>query len=299
MSRGVTDLTRALVYASRAHANQRRKGAAQEPYVNHLIEVMDLVAQATEGRDIELMQAAVLHDVIEDTGTSAAVLADQFGAGVARIVEEVSDDMSLSKEERRRRRLSEAAKKSRGAKMVKTADVISNIRALVVSAPAGWGDERRLSYLENCRSLVDACRGPSPFLEALFDRTAAGAERAIREGAVFTVDGHVEQLHALASEVGQKVHTVYMSNTSCRGLTRADVERLADFIGRQFPSVTILRADARFEGRLREVLLCHIRSDSMSAVVALAQSICVAFEQRFVGIEVDGRYIRIYADDTG
>jgi (p)ppGpp synthase/HD superfamily hydrolase len=41
---GVTEMTRALTFAAEAHANQRRKGAAQEPYLNHLVEVMDLVA---------------------------------------------------------------------------------------------------------------------------------------------------------------------------------------------------------------------------------------------------------------
>ncbi|MDJ0895998.1 MAG: hypothetical protein QNJ92_12725, partial [Alphaproteobacteria bacterium] len=45
----VTRLTRALSFAAEAHANQRRKGAAQEPYLNHLVEVLDLVAQATGG----------------------------------------------------------------------------------------------------------------------------------------------------------------------------------------------------------------------------------------------------------
>ena len=49
MSKNVLGLTRALVYAAEAHANQRRKGAAQEPYINHLIEVLDLVARATGG----------------------------------------------------------------------------------------------------------------------------------------------------------------------------------------------------------------------------------------------------------
>ena len=47
------------------------------------------------------------------------------------------------------------------------------------------------------------------------------------------------------------------------------------------------------------MLISRIRTDSTDAVVALAQRLCIAFEQRFVGVEVGGRYIRIYADDTG
>jgi hypothetical protein len=53
-----------------------------------------------------------------------------------------------------------------------------------------------------------------------------------------------------------------------------------------------------YEGQRRSILMVRIRTDSTEAVVELAQRLCVAFQQRFVGIEVDGRYIRIYGDDT-
>ena len=52
--------------AARWHVHQRRKGAAEEPYVNHLLEVASLVAEATDGKDPELVIAALLHDAIED-----------------------------------------------------------------------------------------------------------------------------------------------------------------------------------------------------------------------------------------
>jgi hypothetical protein len=57
-------------------------------------------------------------------------------------------------------------------------------------------------------------------------------------------------------------------------------------------------AEAIYEGRRRSILLARIRTDSTDAVVDLAQHLCIAFHQRFVGVEVSGRYIRIYADDT-
>jgi (p)ppGpp synthase/HD superfamily hydrolase len=68
----VTQLTRALTFAAAAHVNQRRKGAAQEPYIDHLIEVLDLVACATGGDDIGLCVAALLHDIIEGTDVTPA-----------------------------------------------------------------------------------------------------------------------------------------------------------------------------------------------------------------------------------
>src|SRR5262249_4728035 len=115
-------LTKALFFAAEAHRNQRRKGAAQEPYLNHLIEVVDLVVQATDSADMDLVIAALLHDVVEDTPTTYVDVTTSFG----EIVLENSDDMSLPKGERRR------------ARIVKMADIISNLRAIAVSPPAGW-----------------------------------------------------------------------------------------------------------------------------------------------------------------
>src|SRR5689334_13793423 len=159
-------LTKALVFAAEAHRNQRRKGASQEPYINHLIEVLDLVASVEDG-DIEILMAALLHDVLEDTRSSYGELVATFGERVARLVQENSDDMTLPKPERRRVRLAGIGGKSRAARLVKFADIISNLRSIAISPPAGWSNERRLGYLESCRHLVDAGRGCSAEMERI------------------------------------------------------------------------------------------------------------------------------------
>ncbi len=291
-------LTGALAFAAEAHANQRRKGAAQEPYINHLIEVLDLVACATGGEDTELMIAALLHDVVEDTPLTREGLAERYGERVARIVAENSDDMSLPKDERRRRRIAGMALKSPEARTVKIADVISNLRAIVASPPAGWSDDRRLGYLEGCRQLIGAARGTNPALEAIFERTASEAERAIRAAAV-SGEERGRAVRELEAGIGQPVHLIHMANTECVEIGEAEVERFCDLLARCFPSVIVQRHEAIYEGRRRAILSARIRTDSSDAVVALAQRICLAFEQRFTGVEVGGRYIRVYADDTG
>ena len=299
MSAELVELSRALRFAAEAHANQRRKGAAQEPYINHLIEVMDLVARTTGGSDTELLAAALLHDVVEDTPLSEDDLRAQFGERVARLVRENSDDMSLPKDERRRQRISAMAYKSADARIVKTADVISNLRAIAISPPAGWGADRKLGYLESCRQLIDAGRGANADLEAIFDETAAEAERSIREESAFEMEGREVTERRLENAIGQAVHLLYLPNTRGLEITEADVDRLCGILARTFPSATIQRADAIFDGRRRPILLARLRSDASDAVVAVAQRICLEFDERFVGIEVGGRYIRIYADDTG
>ena len=79
MSQSWLPVLRAADAAARWHVNQRSKGAAQEPYVNHLLEVATLVAEATEGADPELVVAALLHDSIEDQEVPRAVLARADG----------------------------------------------------------------------------------------------------------------------------------------------------------------------------------------------------------------------------
>ena len=80
MNADLRRLTKALLFAAEAHRNQRRKGAAQEPYLNHLVEVLDLLVQATDGTDTDMLIAAILHDVVEDTSASYEDVAKKFGA---------------------------------------------------------------------------------------------------------------------------------------------------------------------------------------------------------------------------
>jgi GTP diphosphokinase / guanosine-3',5'-bis(diphosphate) 3'-diphosphatase len=58
------------------------EGAAEEPYINHLLEVASLVAEATEGKD--LIIAALLHDAIEDQEVPSGMIADMWGKEVPK-----------------------------------------------------------------------------------------------------------------------------------------------------------------------------------------------------------------------
>jgi (p)ppGpp synthase/HD superfamily hydrolase len=169
--------------AARWHVHQRRKGEAGEPYINHLLEVALLVAQATHGQDFNLVIAALLHDVIEDCEIPASAIAAEFGADVAGLVAEVTDDKSLPKLERKRLQIDHAAHASPRAKILKLADKISNLRAMQASPPKGWSSERKLDYVAWARQVVAGLRGTDAGLEAEFDRTATTAEQAIHQDA--------------------------------------------------------------------------------------------------------------------
>jgi len=165
--------------AARWHSTQRRKGREGEPYINHLLEVAALVSRATQGEDADAVAAALLHDAVEDQRISRQTIAEAFGADVAGLVMEVTDDKSLPKEVRTRLQVEQAPKKSRRAKILKLADKISNVTAIGRDPPADWPIDRQLDYVQWGRDVVAGLRGASPELERLFDQAADEATRLI------------------------------------------------------------------------------------------------------------------------
>jgi GTP diphosphokinase / guanosine-3',5'-bis(diphosphate) 3'-diphosphatase len=161
----------AASFAAARHAAQKRKGAAAEPYVNHLLEVAQLVSEALAEPDTNLIIAALLHDAIEDVGVTGEELTQRFNADVAALVAEVTDDKSLSKAERKRLQIVTAPKKSPRAQVIKLADKISNLRAILHSPPVNWTMERRREYFEWARQVVDGLSAPNALLKQEFEST--------------------------------------------------------------------------------------------------------------------------------
>jgi guanosine-3',5'-bis(diphosphate) 3'-pyrophosphohydrolase len=85
----IVTIMRTADFAARKHKNQKRKGEGAEPYLNHLIEVASLVADATDGRP-EVVVAALLHDAVEDQDVTNSEIVDLFGPTVASLVAELT-----------------------------------------------------------------------------------------------------------------------------------------------------------------------------------------------------------------
>jgi (p)ppGpp synthase/HD superfamily hydrolase len=170
----LVDVLRAASFAARVHATHRRKGAAAEPYVNHVLEVGEILA--THGAPTDAIIAGLLHDTIEDSDadpipTTLAELEAAFGPEIAAVVAEVSDDKSLPKEVRKGLQVRHTPKASAAAKQVKLADKIANLRTIVASPPAGWNQARRLEYVGWAGRVAAGAKGANPALDALFDAT--------------------------------------------------------------------------------------------------------------------------------
>jgi GTP diphosphokinase / guanosine-3',5'-bis(diphosphate) 3'-diphosphatase len=165
----VNHVIRAIAFAADKHRNQRRKDAQASPYINHPIALADVLANEGHISDENVLMAAVLHDTLEDTDTSHEELLHAFGHEVAKIVSEVTDDKSLPKDERKRLQIEHAGHISHGAKLVKLADKICNVRDIVAMPPADWDLQRKLEYFDWSRRVVNELRGVHPLLEALYD----------------------------------------------------------------------------------------------------------------------------------
>lgn len=160
---------RAAAFAANKHRNQRRKDADASPYINHPIALATVLAHEAGVEDPIVLAAALLHDTIEDTDTTAEELEAIFGAEIASIVLEVTDNKSLPKAERKRLQIEHAPTLSSRAKLVKLADKICNLRDVSDSPPTGWSDDRRREYFDWARQVVEGLRGVHGLLEGIFD----------------------------------------------------------------------------------------------------------------------------------
>lgn len=162
-------LLKALAFAAHKHRGGSRKGESAVPYINHPISVANILVNEGEVTDGNAVIAAILHDTLEDTETTIAELAREFGEDIATIVAEVSDDKSLPKHERKRLQVEHAPHLSHSARLVKLADKICNVRDVIADPPAGWTLQRKQEYFDWAKEVVDRIRGANPALERAFD----------------------------------------------------------------------------------------------------------------------------------
>ncbi|HEX2875393.1 MAG TPA: HD domain-containing protein [Polyangiaceae bacterium] len=168
-------LLQALDFAAQRHSAQRRKGPDAAPYVNHLIEVAMLVANVAQVEDVDVLIAAVLHDVLEDTPTSADEVSERYGDRVCRFVQALSDDKALPRKRRREITLEELPAMEALVKIIKLADLTSNIKLL----PPNWTYERRLEYLEWSEHAATICSPECQPLAELYWQRARAARATL------------------------------------------------------------------------------------------------------------------------
>jgi guanosine-3',5'-bis(diphosphate) 3'-pyrophosphohydrolase len=172
----IKTLAQAISFAAKKHRTQKRKGANGEPYINHPLEVLNLLANIGNVEDYDIFITAVLHDTIEDTETTKEEIAELFGEKVCQMVLELTDDKSLPKAERKQLQIEHAPRISVGAKQIKLCDKISNIRDITENPPHDWSSERQIEYIEWGENVVAGLRGVNENLEKHFDELVGQAK---------------------------------------------------------------------------------------------------------------------------
>jgi GTP diphosphokinase / guanosine-3',5'-bis(diphosphate) 3'-diphosphatase len=158
----------AAFFSARKHTHQRRKNIEDIPYINHPLEVAHLLSSVGGITDEEILCAALLHDTVEDTGTSASEIETLFGPVVTGYVLEVSDNKALPKAERKKLQVKHAKSLSKGATLIKLADRISNLRSIAAESPKGWPVQRQLEYFKWSLEVFDQLPETNLPLEELF-----------------------------------------------------------------------------------------------------------------------------------
>ena len=177
----IDEVLRALVFAADRHRDQRRKDADETPYINHPISVARTLTEAGID-DHVLILAAILHDSVEDTETTAEELEDEFGSEVASLVAEVTDDKDLPKQVRKDLQVEHAAGGSDRAKQLKIADKIANLLDLARRPPPGWSEARKLEYFDWADRVVAGCRGVNAALDRRYEEVREAGLRALEVG---------------------------------------------------------------------------------------------------------------------
>lgn len=156
------EILKAARVAAAAHGQQRRKGTG-EPYVVHPLRVAERVLTCAPPGELDsraAVLAAVLHDVLEDTAVGRDALVADFGERVVGVVDELTQDMSLPKAERRELMIAHCGEMSLEARVVKLADRWDNLTDL-----AGFDAAFVARYRDEARRMLAAMAGTWPTAE--------------------------------------------------------------------------------------------------------------------------------------
>jgi guanosine-3',5'-bis(diphosphate) 3'-pyrophosphohydrolase len=175
-------LLTALLFAAQQHRPQQGKDG-ETPYINHPIAVAEVLARGGGVSNMRILQAAVLHDILEKTDVTPQQLEEQFGQPVRLLVEEVTDDPNLPRAARERWQIEQAPRLSVAAQQIRVADKLCHLQEIMPTQPPGWSLRRKERYLSWAEKVVAGCAGCRPPLEHLFRVVLAERRRMLEAAA--------------------------------------------------------------------------------------------------------------------
>ncbi|XP_008479896.1 guanosine-3',5'-bis(diphosphate) 3'-pyrophosphohydrolase MESH1 isoform X2 [Diaphorina citri] len=165
----IMNIVKATDFASHKHHFQRRKDPEGTPYIEHPVAVAHILTHLGKVSNPVVIISALLHDTVEDTDTTFEEIEREFGPRVRSVVEELTDNKHMTRDERKRCQILHAPHSSHEAKLVKLADKLHNLRDIERSLPVNWTEERKTQYFNWARDVVQGLRGTNAPIEAELD----------------------------------------------------------------------------------------------------------------------------------
>lgn len=135
------EIQKTIEFATLAHGDQKRKYTGED-YITHPISVMNRLNGF--GFTGDILHAAILHDVVEDTPVTLEDIRSEFGDGITNIVEELTDVYipskfpDLNRKARKKLEIERLSKISKEAQTIKLSDIIDNLPSIMENDP-GFG----------------------------------------------------------------------------------------------------------------------------------------------------------------
>jgi len=156
-----------MMFAATMHMHQTRKDPQKTPYINHPLAVARILAEVGI-RDLATLQAALLHDTLEDTVATGPELEVKFGKEVRQLVDSLTDDDSMRPMERKLVQLRGVKALPLKAKLVRIADKLNNACDVLNPGIPGWSQTKSERYVAWACEMVHSLKGTHPALEERF-----------------------------------------------------------------------------------------------------------------------------------
>lgn len=160
----VDQLADAIQFAVLQHGDQRRPTGV--PYLEHLLEALEVLVAGAGVTDPDVLTAAVLHDVIEDTSCTGVMIAERFGSQVAELVQWVTIPEPGPGEDRwavKHASLRRLAQAPRDAVLVKLADRVSNVQTL-----RNLAEDRQRTYYAQTVTYIIPLAADEPWFKSWY-----------------------------------------------------------------------------------------------------------------------------------
>lgn len=156
--------------ATERHAHLTLYNVARSPAITHIAEVAGYIEH--HGGTEDMIAAAWLHDIVEDTDVTLEQIEEWFGPVIATYVDGLTDPPHFAPLPLDRRKPMQAERlkaKSDEVKRIKVCDQLSNVLRVINDPPTDWDEATQFLYIRGARQITEVCRGLCPELDKLFD----------------------------------------------------------------------------------------------------------------------------------